>query len=70
MAKDPFTFTNFFVPLRLHLETKDEIMKIVSRIKPDHGFYYGAILAEKTVVALIKNDPKITVIPAGNLQLL
>jgi len=40
---------------------------IVSRLKPDTAkFYYGAILAEKTVVTLIKNDPKITIIPSGN----
>jgi hypothetical protein len=42
----------------------------VAKLKPDHApFYYGAILAEKTVVAIIKNDPKITVIPS-DVQLL
>jgi hypothetical protein len=59
-----------FAPLRLPLDTKDEIMQIVSRVKPDTNFYYyAAILAEKTVVSLIKNDPKIVVIPA-DIQLL
>ena len=59
-----------FAPLRLPLDTKDEIMQIVSRVKPDTNFYYyAAIFAEKTVVSLIKNDPKIVVIPA-DIQLL
>jgi len=68
IGKDPFTFTNNFIPLRLHAETKESIMRVLSKIKPKNSaYYYGAILAEKTVVALIKNDSKITVIPAGKI---
>jgi hypothetical protein len=66
MSRDPFTFTNYFIPLRMHVETKDKISAVVSRLKPDSKLvYYGLILAEKSVVGLIKNDPSITIIPSG-----
>ena len=68
MARDPFTFTNFFIPLRMHAETKDKISAVVSRLKPDSKeIYFGLILAEKSVVGVIKNDPVITIIPSGKL---
>ena len=71
MQTDPFTFTNFFIPLRMHPDTRDMITYTISRIKPDTAsFYFGAILAEKTVVSLIKNDPKITIIPSGKFNML
>ena len=39
----------------------------MGRVKPDNlSVYYGLIMAEKAIVAVIKNDPKITVIPSGN----
>lgn len=57
MGRDPFTFTNFFIPLRMHKDIRDMITQSIQRIKPDNRrYYYGAIFAEKTVVALIKND--------------
>jgi hypothetical protein len=69
MARDPFTITNYFIPLRMHVETKEKIGGVVSRLKPDSKkIYYGLILAEKSVVGIIKNDPLITVIPSGNLN--
>lgn len=50
----------------MHLDTKAQIFQVVERIKPDStSVYYGLILAEKALVAVIKNDPKITVIPSG-----
>jgi hypothetical protein len=68
MPRDPFTFTNYFVPLRMHVDTKEQISQAVGRVKPDSSsIYYGLIIAEKAVVALIKNDPNITIIPAGKL---
>lgn len=43
----------------------------MGRIKPDNkSVYYGLIMAEKAIVAVIKNDAIITVIPSGNLFLL
>jgi len=71
MPRDPFTFTNFFIPLRMHVETKEKIASVVSRLKPDSKqVYYGLILAEKSVVGLIRNDHIITIIPSGkNLSL-
>jgi hypothetical protein len=35
MPRDPFTFTNFFIPLRMHVETKEKLANVVSRLKPD-----------------------------------
>jgi hypothetical protein len=66
MPRDPFTFTNFFIPLRMHVETKEKIANVVSRLKPDSKqIYFGLILAEKSVVGLLKNDTNITIIPSG-----
>ena len=53
----------------MHVETKDKISAVVSRLKPDSKrVYYGLILAEKSVVGLIKNDPSITIIPSGKFS--
>ena len=58
MARDPFTITNYFIPLRMHVQTKEKIANVVSRSKSDSKkIYYGLILAEKSVVGIIKNDP-------------
>jgi hypothetical protein len=66
MPRDPFTFTNAFIPLRMHIDTKQQIAQVVGRMKPDNAsIYYGLIMAEKAIVAVIKNDTKITVIPSG-----
>jgi hypothetical protein len=71
MSRDPFTFTHFFIPLRMHVETKEKIANVVSRLKPDaKQIYYGLILAEKSVVGLIKNDSIINIIPSGKNSLL
>ena len=52
----------------MHVQTKEKLAQIVSRFKPDFkNFFYGFLMAEKSVVSLIKNDPTITIIPAGNL---
>lgn len=38
----------------------------MARIKPDNSkVYYGLIMAEKAIVAVMKNDPIINVIPSG-----
>ena len=69
MPRDPFTFTNAFIPLRMHIDTKQQIAQVVGRMKPDNAsIYYGLIMAEKAIVAVIKNDTKITVIPSGKFS--
>ena len=69
MPRDPFTFTNYFVPLRMHVDTKELISQTAARFKPDsNSIYYGLIMAEKAIVALIKNDPIINIIPAGKFR--
>lgn len=48
------------------METREAVLKITSRLKPDNPqMYYGVVLAEKTVVALIKNDPRFNIMAAG-----
>jgi hypothetical protein len=50
----------------MHVETKEKVANVVSRLKPDSKqIYCGIILAEKSVVGIIKNDPFITIIPSG-----
>jgi hypothetical protein len=56
MVKDPFTWTNLFLPLRFHPRTRDNIREIVLRNKPVGRFYYGLVLGERSVAAIIKND--------------
>jgi hypothetical protein len=64
---DPFTFLGNFLPLRMHPKTREQIDLTVKRFKPAEGsFFYGIILANKTVVAIIKNDQNIAVVPTGN----
>jgi hypothetical protein len=65
MGRDPFTFLNHYVPLRFHPRTREQIMQYVVQHKPLGNPYFGMVLAQRTVAAIIKNDKKIDVIPAG-----
>lgn len=43
------------------------IEEMVKDLKPNTDiYYYGLILTEKTVVSIIKNNPKISIVPLGN----
>ena len=70
MQVNPCTFLNAFLPLRIHYKTRELIEEIIKRLKPQsEAFYYGLILAESTVIAIIRNNPKILIIPSGkNIQ--
>jgi len=49
----------------MHPNTRDSIEISVRRYKPESQKYlYGVILTDKTVVAIIKHNPKIIVFPA------
>ena len=65
MGRDPFTFLNQFAPLRFHPRTREQIMEYVVQHKPLGNPYFGMVLAQRTVAAIIKNDKKIDVVPAG-----
>jgi hypothetical protein len=65
MGRDPFTFLNHYAPLRFHPRTREQIMQYVVQHKPLGNPYFGMVLAHRTVAAIIKNDKKIEVIPAG-----
>lgn len=65
MGRDPFTFLNHYAPLRFHPRTREQIMQYVIQHKPLGNPYFGIVLAQRTVAAIIKNDKKIDVIPAG-----
>ncbi len=63
---DPFTFLQAFLPLRLHSITRNVIDVIVNKYKPrGDRYYYGLIIAERTVVGVIKNDKKVSIVPTG-----
>jgi len=52
----------------MHPNTRESIEITVKRYKPESEKYlYGVIMTEKTVVAIIKHNPKIIVFPAGKL---
>lgn len=54
----------------MHPNTRESIEITIKRYKPESEKYlYGAVLTDKTVVALIKHNPKIIVFPAGNYTL-
>ena len=44
-------------------------MQYVVQNKPLGNPYFGMVLAQRTVAAIIKNDKKIDVIPAGKTSL-
>lgn len=56
---DPSTFLNQYLPLRLHPKVKDIIDDTIKRFKPSKSLFFGLLLSNRTVVGLIKNDPKI-----------
>lgn len=57
MTKDPATFLDQFLSLRLHPLTRDAVESCIKRFRPlSDEFFYGVILAERTVVGVIKND--------------
>lgn len=71
MSRDPSIFLNQFLSLRLHPQTKNAIEVTLKKNWPKtDDFYYGVILAEKAVVSLIKNDPSISIAPAGKITLI
>jgi hypothetical protein len=54
------------MPLRMHPQTRDQVNEIITKNKPtSKKMLYGLILGERTVVALIKSNSKISVIPSG-----
>jgi hypothetical protein len=65
MVRDPFTFLNHYAPLRFHPRTREQIMQYVVQHKPLGNPYFGMVLAHRTVAAIIKNDKKIDLVPAG-----
>jgi hypothetical protein len=68
-AIDPSTFTNCYLPMRVHPHTRTAIDIIVKTHKPTNdSVYYGLIIAERAIVAVIKNNPKIIVMPAGKIH--
>lgn len=69
MTKDPFTFLNNYLPLRIHPKTREAIELTVKKFKPlSDKLFFGAIFADRTVVAIIKDDPKISIVPAGKIK--
>ena len=57
---DPSTFLNYFMPLRMHPKTREAIEHTVKKYKPNsENFYFGLVISEKTIVAIIKNNSKI-----------
>jgi hypothetical protein len=66
--RDPATFLNYYLPLRMHPKTREAIELTIKRYKPDSAeYYYGVIISEKTVLAVIKKNPKITIVPTGKI---
>jgi len=52
----------------MHPNTRESIEITIKRYKPESEKYlYGVLLTDKTVVAIIKHNPKIIVFPAGNI---
>jgi hypothetical protein len=67
-SRDPSVFMNAFMPMRVHPSTRNAIDAIVKTHKPtNESIYYGIIFAERAVVAIMKNNPKIIVMPAGKI---
>ena len=63
---DPSTFTQCFLPLRLHTITRNVIDVVVNKHKPKGDrYYYGLILAERIVVGVLKNEGKVSIVPTG-----
>lgn len=72
MPSDPATFLNQYLPLRLHPKVRRAIGSLIARVKPlgvHNTFYFGLVLAERTVVHTIKNDPRISIM-ASDINLI
>jgi hypothetical protein len=67
MIRDPFTFLNNFLPLRFHPKTREQINQFFIQHKPEGNPYFGMVLGQRTVAAILKNDKKIDIVPAGKL---
>ncbi len=65
MNKDPFSFLNQYLPLRVHPKTREHIHNFVLQHKPDGNPYYGMVLGQRSVAAIIKNTSNIEVVPSG-----
>lgn len=65
MNKDPFSFLNQYLPLRVHPKTRDFIHNQVLQHKPEGNPYYGMVLGQRSVAAIIKNTNNIEVVPSG-----
>jgi hypothetical protein len=50
------------MPLRMHAKTREAVEQTVKRYKPPSDeYYYGLVIIDKTVIAVMKNNPKIIV---------
>ena len=67
LEKDPFVFLNYFQPLRLHPRTRELVEVAISDSKPEIAdkYLFGLILAERSVIHIIKNDDKLSVGATG-----
>jgi len=65
--KTPATFLDMYMPLRLDsLDTAYYINNSMQRSKPDPtSYYFGIIIAEKTVVQVFTSSNNVKVRPAG-----
>lgn len=72
MEKDPFTFLNYFQALRLHPRTRELVEVSISDSKPPVAdkYLFGLILAERSVIHIIKNDDNLSVGATGMLRIL
>lgn len=65
--KTPATFLDMYMPLRLDsLDTAYYMHNSMQRSKPDPtSYYFGILIAEKTVVQVFKSSNNVKVRPAG-----
>jgi hypothetical protein len=65
--KTPATFLDMYMPLRLDsLDTAYYMHNSMQRSKPDPtSYYFGIVIAEKTVVQVFKSSSNVNVRPAG-----
>ena len=55
----------------MHPKTREAVEQTVKRYKPpSEDYYYGLVILEKTVIAVVKNNPKIHVAPTGKILLI
>lgn len=65
--KTPATFLDMYMPLRLDSpDTAYYMHNSMQRSKPDpKSYYFGIVIAEKTVVQVFKSSSNVNVRPAG-----